>query len=172
MKEEGVRVTHKDIGRGTGPTFAQIMKAIKEEVFSDYEEDIMVDKPTMNEPTVDKPEDEQQEVEDTVAEEQGGTNHVDTEPVVEDLLRAKVIRKPRTKHCTTSGEKRQRSDAGINNSFDYCNKISEASILENVQPLNTIYPTTSEPEYINVSSSSSDSDSSDSMYNEIMAGFA
>ncbi|GAU18546.1 hypothetical protein TSUD_325360 [Trifolium subterraneum] len=74
--EEGVRVTHKDIGRGIGPTFAQIMKAVKEEVFSDYEEDIMVDESTMEEPTVDKPEDEQQEVEDTVTEEQVGKDHV------------------------------------------------------------------------------------------------
>ena len=97
MKETRIRVTHKDIGRGTGPTFAQIMRAVKEDVFSDYEEDIMVDEPTMEEPAVDKPEDEQQEVEDTMAEEQVGEDHVDAEPVIEDLLRAKVIRRTRTK---------------------------------------------------------------------------
>src|SRR6266487_2288593 len=57
MKERGTTVTHKDIGRGDGPTFAQIMRAVKEEVFSDYEEDIIVEEPPMEEAPVKRTED-------------------------------------------------------------------------------------------------------------------
>src|SRR6266487_371995 len=64
MKERGTPVTHKDIGRGDGPSFAQIMRAVKEEVFSDYEEDIMVEEPSMEETSVKRSEDDHPEVEE------------------------------------------------------------------------------------------------------------
>ncbi|PNX95520.1 hypothetical protein L195_g018713 [Trifolium pratense] len=63
MKERGTPITHKDIGRGDGPTFAQIMRAVKEEVFSDYEEDEMVEEPSMQEASIHRSEDDHPEAE-------------------------------------------------------------------------------------------------------------
>jgi hypothetical protein len=122
------------------------MRAVKEEVFSDYEEDEMVEEPSMQEASIHRSEDDHPEAD---------KEPVVAEPTVKDLLSAKFLKRPRTKHCTSRGQKRQRSDTGNTHSFNYCNQISEASILEHVQPLNTIYPTSSEPEFVNISDSES-----------------
>src|SRR6266487_2452201 len=143
MKERGVKVTMKDIGRGIGPTFEQKMKMVKEEVVSDYEEDDVVE-----------------------------------EPVVEEKVQEKTFKDI----PTTKGNKRQRSDAGNLNSFDYCIPMSRASstlstclipsplILETVQPLNTIFP--SPPASPSVSTPSSSDSDSEPDFSEFIAKFS
>ncbi|GAU36404.1 hypothetical protein TSUD_38710 [Trifolium subterraneum] len=157
MKERGTPITHKDIGRGDGPTFAQIMKAVKEEVFSDYEEDEMVEEPSMQEASIHRSEDDHPEVEE---------EPVAAEPTVKDLLSAKFLKRSRTKHCTPRGQKRQRSDTNSesessDSSFDdlmdsfapFSSKAKHIPEEETAEPSNSSIPRTFEAGFFNFANS-------------------